>query len=358
VSDPGEVTSEASAEQLALSSARLDSIVEAFDGCESFLIQAHNNPDPDSIACAFALRYLVKRYTGHSAVIAFGGIVGRSENRAMVRELKIPLTPGSLLDYDAYDFTAVVDTQPGTNHTSFPEGFVPTVVIDHHPMRETSAGCKVKIIEPGYGGTSTLVAEMLLAKGIPIPTDVATALYFGIKTETLDLSRDTTEIDVRVYRALEPLADRRALSRIESERVPREYFSDLQRAVDRAILTADVVTSGLGRVRVPDMVPEMADFLLRADCTRWACVSGEYKDTLYVSMRTVDEEADAGVAMTSLLPPGASGGGHPSMAGGQIPLVGLDQEARREISRAFLQSFIDRQAPDAEGAEPLILADG
>ena len=104
--------------------ARLDSIVEAFDGCESFLIQTHNNPDPDSIACAFALRYLVQRYTGHSAVIAFGGIVGRSENRAMVRELEIPLTPGSLLDYHAYDFTAVCDTQPGTNHTSFPEGFV------------------------------------------------------------------------------------------------------------------------------------------------------------------------------------------------------------------------------------------
>ncbi len=355
MSDSDEITAEPREKERELAAARLDSIVEAFSGCESFLIQAHNNPDPDSIACALALRYLVKRYTGHNAVIAFGGIVGRSENRAMVRELKIPLTPGSLLDYDAYDFTAVVDTQPGTNHTSFPEGFVPTVVIDHHPLRESSAGCSVKIIEPGYGGTSTLVAEMLLAKGIPIPTDVATALYFGIKTETQDLSRDTTPIDVWVYRALEPLSDRRALSRIESERVPREYFSDLLRAVDRAVLTANVVTSGLGRVRVPDMVPEMADFLLRADCTQWSCVSGEYKDTLYVSMRTVDEEADAGKAMTTLLPPGASGGGHPSMAGGQIPLGGLDLEERRATSRAFLKSFVDHLAPDADGSEPLIL---
>jgi len=355
VSHTGEITVGPDEEQRALSAARLDEIVEAFTGCESFLIQAHNNPDPDSIACAFALRYLVSRYTGHSAVIAFGGIVGRSENRAMVRELKIPLTPGSLLDYEAYDFTAVVDTQPGTNHTSFPEGFVPTVVIDHHPLRESSAGCAVKIIEPGYGGTSTLVAEMLLAKGIPIPTEVATALYFGIKTETQDLSRDTSEIDVWVYRELEPLADRRALSRIESERVPREYFSDLHRAVDRARLTSDVVTSGLGPVRVPDMVPEMADFLLRADCTQWSCVSGEYKDTLHVSMRTADEEADAGDVMTKLLPPGGSGGGHPSMAGGQIPLAGLEPDARREVSRAFLQSFVDHLAPDAEGSEPLIL---
>lgn len=334
--------------------ARLDEIVEAFEGCESFLIQTHNNPDPDSIACAFALRYLVQRYTGHTAVIAFGGIIGRSENRAMVRELEIPLTPGSLVDYHAYDFTAVCDTQPGTNHTSFPDGFVPTVVIDHHPARADSAGCSVCIIEPHYGATSTLVAEMLLAKGIPIPTDLATALYFGIRTETLDLSRDTTEADVAVYRALEGIVDRRALSRIESERVPREYFSDLERAIDRAVLRGNVVSSELGRVRVPDMVPEMADFLLRADCTRWSCVTGEYKDTLYVSIRTVDESADAGRAMLAALPGDGSGGGHPSMAGGQIPLVGLDRDARRAASTAFVGRFLELVDATAISPEPLI----
>lgn len=338
----------------ARAAARLDAIVEAFDGCETFLIQAHNNPDPDSIACAFALRYLVQRYTGHNAVIAFGGIVGRSENRAMVRELGIPLTPGALVDYHAYDFTAVCDTQPGTNHTSFPEGFVPTVVIDHHPRREASAGCTVCIIEPRYGATSTIVAEMLLAKGIPIPTDLATALYFGIRTETQELSRDTTETDVAMYRELEQLVDRRALSRIESERVPRAYFADLRRAIERATLCGDVVTSELGRVRVPDMVPEMADFLLRADCTRWCCVTGEYKDTLYVSIRTIDEAADAGAAMLASLPPDGSGGGHPSMAGGQIPLVGLDRDARRRKSHAFVERFTARVGSCEGTPQPLI----
>jgi len=337
--------------------ARLDAIVGAFDGCESFLIQTHNNPDPDSIACAFALRYLVQRYTGHNAVIAFGGIVGRSENRAMVRELGIPLTPGALVDYHAYDFTAVCDTQPGTNHTSFPDGFVPTVVIDHHPRRDASAGCTVCVIEPQYGATSTLVAEMLLAKGIPIPADLATALYFGIRTETQDLSRDTTEADETVYRALESLVDRRALSRIESERVPRAYFADLRRAIERATLCGGVITSELGRVRVPDMVPEMADFLLRVDCARWCCVTGEYKDTLHLSIRTVDESADAGTAMMTSLPSDGSGGGHPSMAGGQIPLAGLDRDARKAASRAFVERFLAIcKACDAT-PEPLIPPD-
>ncbi len=340
-----------------IAAARLDRVVDAFQGKERFLVQTHNNPDPDSIACAYAIRYLVQRYTGHTAVIAFGGIVGRSENRAMVRELDIPMVPGSLIDYSEYDFTAVCDTQPGTNYTSFPDGFVPTVVIDHHAPREESLGCAVCIIEPGYGATSTLVGEMLIAKGIPIPADVAMGLFYGIKSETQDLGRDTTETDVEVYTELEKLVDRRIISRIESERVPREYFFDLLKAIEGAVLSGDVVTSELGPVRVPDMVPEMADFLLRADCARWTCVTGVFQDLLYISMRTNGEDSDAGALMLRLLANRGSGGGHPSMAGGQINLVDQDAEGRVATSIAFMAEFVAetrRQGDDRE-AEPLIL---
>ncbi len=332
---------------------RLDRIVAAFEGRKRFLVQTHNNPDPDSIACALAVRHLVQRYTGHDAVIAFGGIIGRSENRAMVRELGVPLMPAPLIDYDDYDFTAVCDTQPGTNYTSFPPGFVPTVVIDHHPAREASAGAEVAIIEPGYGATSTLVGEMLLAKAIPIPTDLATALFYGIKSETRDLVRDTTLTDVAVYRELEKLIDRKCLARIEDECVPRGYFQDVKHAVDGAQLVGDIITSELGTVRVPEMVPEMADYLLRADCAKWTCITGDHKGTLYVSFRTRDEEADAGAVMEQLMAGGrGSGGGHPSMAGGQVVAEG--PEAIAAASRSLVAAFLDAVGTDAAQPEPLV----
>jgi nanoRNase/pAp phosphatase (c-di-AMP/oligoRNAs hydrolase) len=333
---------------------RLDRVVAAFQGKERFLVQTHNNPDPDSIACAMALRYLVQRYTGREAVIAFGGVVGRSENRAMVRQLQVPLVPGSLVDYSAYDFTAVCDTQPGTNYTSFPDGFVPTVVIDHHALRPETKASPVYIVEPSYGATSTLVGEMLLAKGIPIPTDVATALFYGIRSETQDLARDTTEADVTVYRELEKLIDRRVLARIESERVPREYFRETLSAIRNARLHERVVVADLGQVRVPDMVPEMADFLLRLEGMHWSCVLGEYQETLYVSLRTTDPAANAGELIRRVVAGMGSAGGHASMAGGQVPMNSFTSEEKEGVKRTFVEEMLrEAGVEDLEGV-PLV----
>lgn len=301
---------------------RLDRIVDAMRGKERFLVQTHNNPDPDSIASAMAVRYLVQRYTGRDAVIAFGGVVGRSENRAMVRHLDVGMVPGSLVDYATYDFTAVCDTQPGTNYTSFPENFVPTVVIDHHhPIRELTKQAEVAIVEPGYGATSSIMGELLLARDLPIPTDVATALFYGIKSETQDLCRDTSPVDEEVYRGLAQLADRRLVSRIENEKVPRSYFREIRDTLERArVFRGLAVAAHLGSVSVPDMVAEMADYLLKLQGARWSAVMGEYQKTLYISLRTDDEDADAGAVLKGLLAQIGSGGGHPSMAGGQVAL--------------------------------------
>lgn len=319
---------------------RYDAVVAAFDGCRRFLVQTHNNPDPDSIACAMALRHLVKLHTGHDTTIAFGGVVGRSENRAMVRQLAVPMVPGALVDYAAYDFSAVCDTQPGTNFTSFPDGFVPTVVIDHHAIRPETRRAKVAIVETRYGATSTIVAEMLLAKGIEIPTDLATALYYAIRAETQDLARDAIETDVEVYRELERIADRRVLSRIESGRVAREYFAEVRAAIDSARVHGDVVVSDLGEISVPDIVAEMADFLLRLEGARWSCVLGEYRSTLYVSLRTSDTDANAGDVIRRVIAGMGSGGGHPSMAGGQVPLTGFLPEEKAAARATFVEEML------------------
>ena len=55
------------------------------------VILPHDNPDPDSMASAVTLKYLAHRFLEKDAYIALGGIVGRAENRAMVRYLNIPL---------------------------------------------------------------------------------------------------------------------------------------------------------------------------------------------------------------------------------------------------------------------------
>ena len=96
-------------------------------------IFTHDNPDPDALASALALKYLVHQLWHIQTRIVAGGIVGRAENRAMRRHLKIRLTHAERVPETALRATALVDTQPRAGNNSFPRRLIPTIVIDHHP---------------------------------------------------------------------------------------------------------------------------------------------------------------------------------------------------------------------------------
>ena len=58
------------------------------------LILTHDFPDPDALASAFALQHLVQSAFDIQSRIAYGGELGRTENKMMVRLLRIPLYIG------------------------------------------------------------------------------------------------------------------------------------------------------------------------------------------------------------------------------------------------------------------------
>ncbi|HXN41270.1 MAG TPA: bifunctional oligoribonuclease/PAP phosphatase NrnA, partial [Myxococcaceae bacterium] len=62
-------------------------------GRRSALVLTHDNPDPDSIASAIALAYLLERRAGVETKVAYGGIIGRAENIAFVKVLHLVLSP-------------------------------------------------------------------------------------------------------------------------------------------------------------------------------------------------------------------------------------------------------------------------
>ena len=85
-----------------------------------------------------------------------------------------------------YDRVALLDVQP------FHSPDIPThvdLVIDHHPRR-TNYTARIKDVRPRYGATSTIMTEYLLASDTPISSRLATALLYGIKTDTQLLGRD------------------------------------------------------------------------------------------------------------------------------------------------------------------------
>src|ERR1700752_2901625 len=202
----------------------LAGLLQVLEGPAPLVILPHDNPDPDALASAATLKYLVQSLLEKDAVIAQGGIVGRAENRAMLTYLNIDLKPVSELALEGDMQIVLVDTQPGRINNSLPHGITPTVVIDHHPAYASYDGVPFLDLREDYGATSTIVTEYLRESRLEVESKIATALFYGISAETQDLGRESTAADIAAAQFLAPYTNKRPLAKIENARVPRIYF--------------------------------------------------------------------------------------------------------------------------------------
>ena len=312
-----------------------------------WLVLTHDNPDPDSIASAWILAVILHRGFHRQVTIAYGGIIGRAENRQMVRSLRIHMSRVRDIDWRHFRHAALVDAQPQTGNNQLPKTTVPDVVIDHHPLRLASRKATFLDVRPGYGASATILGDYLLQSGIKFEPRHATALIYAIRTETQEFSREFVPADRRIHDELLPMADTRALGKIRTPRLPISYYSSLHRAVDNMVSVSTLAVSHLGPVRQPDIVPELADLLVRLEGKTWALCTGIHEERLYLSIRTTNPRGDAGRLMRRVLGRRGKGGGHGMMAGGW---VALDKAPRGDV--AALQDLLAAKLARALGKNP------
>jgi nanoRNase/pAp phosphatase (c-di-AMP/oligoRNAs hydrolase) len=312
---------------------RLDLLFEAVGDAGTMLILPHNNPDPDAIASAVALRHLLMQVLNVESEIAYHGIVGRAENRALVRYLGQPLRPLTEADLSGQPSIALVDTQPGAGNNALPAGSEVTLVIDHHTWQEQTAMAAYADLRSEAGATSTILTEYLQAAGLEPEAPLATALFYGIKTDTRGLSRGAGPADTAAYLFLQPLVDTQALAQIEYAQVPASYFRSFDATLRAARVYDGVVFAYVGLMAYPDMTAEMARLLLRLEESRWVVCMGVHQDLLILSVRTQSPAGEADELVQAIVGDEGTAGGHGPMAGGQIPLKGRDPEEVVQLLR-------------------------
>lgn len=295
--------------------ARVERLRRQLDGAERLLVLVQDDPDPDAIASALALRALLGRARAGATIASFGAI-RRPENRAMTRILDIEvdrIDPAALGRYDAI---AIVDAQPAFFEERL--GDV-AAVIDHHP-EETPARAAFKDIRSGYGATSTILTEYLRAVDAKFSPRVATALLYGIKSDTLHLERGATRSDMEAFAFLHPLANHSALRRIERPELPEAAFETLAAGIARRHVAHGVVFAHLGPVAYAELVAQFADLFLQMEGAEWSVVSGTVDGELHVSVRNVGYVRGAGDVVRQAFGALGSAGGHRAMAKAVIPL--------------------------------------
>jgi nanoRNase/pAp phosphatase (c-di-AMP/oligoRNAs hydrolase) len=323
----------------AVARARAARVREHFARADRVLIMMQDDPDPDAIASAWALRTLLGR-TKSAATIGTFGAITRPENRAMTRILEIDVEQVKPRAVEEYDKIAMVDTQPAFFEERLAEV---DLVIDHHP-EDTPARARLRDIRPAYGATSTILTEYLRAADVKIRERLATALLYGIKADTLHLERGATRADMEAFAFLHGHANHNALRRIERPDLPEAALDVLARGIAGRRLVEGVMFAHLGPVGYPELVAQFADLFLQVEGAEWSVVSGRIAAELHVSVRNVGYVRAAGDVVHEAFGALGSAGGHRSMAKAVVRVrdwraAGLPA-GEREVADAIMTRFL------------------
>ncbi len=304
---------------LASSTRQVHELLKAVQGCPRALILTHNNPDPDAVAGAFCLSRLLQERASLKSRIIYGGAIGRPANRYMVGALKIPMLQADKVKFRKDDAVILVDTQPGFANNCLPEGQAVTAVIDHHEG-EPHPDVPLVDVRTDYGTVTTIVTEYVVSAGVPISHRMATAICFGIKTETQDLGRESTPGDIAAYLEAFPDSDQPLLGRLSHPSFGLDFLAQMQHAIRSARMAQNICVCHMGPVEPSDVVAQIADFIVSVDVIDWVMCTGVYNDALILSVRTTDPKGSAGELLRHVVGEKRRAGGHEMVAGGSLPL--------------------------------------
>lgn len=285
------------------------------------LILLWGNPDPDSIASSFALQHLLQE-DARQILIASMGDITRPENQAMVEFLRIPMVKyePSLLIPGTAVFT--VDAQP----SFFSDGQITfDVVIDHHP-KGIPAACRIKDVRPNYGSTATILTEYFLHSRRKIPRRVATALFYGLKTDTNNLTRNVSEADIRAFRILKKYADENLIRTIELSQMPMAVLENFGVAIAARKVVGSFLFSYLGPLDNADIAVYIADFFMRLSGINAVAVGCRLPEKIVVIFRSDGFRTDVGKVAETTLQPYGTAGGHRTMARAELPIPNVQTE--------------------------------
>src|SRR5208283_715267 len=260
------------------------------EGAQNILILIYANPDPDALASALALKKILDTEK-RTVSIGYTGAVGRPENAAMIKRLKIPAFPVSEKEIALADVIALVDAQP----QFFADASRPRcdIVIDHHPLTD-KLPVRFADIRPNYLSASSIMTEYLRAASIGLTKNLASALFYGIKTDTRHFTGDFSNGDVEAIKWLSNKADKYIVEQIEFSQFSQEGLDYFSIALVRKIFMQGVMFSHLGPVPFFDICVQVADFFIRVENVSWALVTGVVGDRLVVIFRNNGIKKDAG----------------------------------------------------------------
>jgi nanoRNase/pAp phosphatase (c-di-AMP/oligoRNAs hydrolase) len=181
-------------------------------------------------------------------------------------------------------------------------------------------------IRDNYGAASSIMTEYLRAASITPSTRLATALFYGIKTDTDNFARTSTSADIKAFRYLYPHVNLNIIKKIESSEINKKSIAAFRHAFEVLQLVDDTAFVHMGEVTDADTLVIVADFFMKMAEASWCLTSGIHGKKLIIIIRYVGFRFHAGQVATRLFNKYGSAGGHKNAARAEIPLSTLKDQ--------------------------------
>jgi nanoRNase/pAp phosphatase (c-di-AMP/oligoRNAs hydrolase) len=284
-------------------------------------IVCHSNPDPDCLASALALGQIGAAAGIDERQIFYSGDISHQQNRAFVNLLDIDLQrfeSTTVQDREPDSLLAFVDHSiPGENNAVSPDTDV-DIVIDHHPAEDVEA--RFVDHREELGAAATILTQYVRTLDIDVDTDLATALLFGIRSDTLDFLRGSTREEYDAAGYLHEQADQGMIRQLSTPSLSGGTLDAISTAIDNRRVNGAVLISHVGRTTERDALPQAVDYLVKLEGIQTAIVFGLINDAIQISARSRDPRVNVGNILDDGFEDVGSGGGHYDVAGGEIPL--------------------------------------
>ncbi len=325
---------------------KLKNVVKSTNG--KIGIFTHDNPDPDSISSALALKEISKHF-GVDADILYYGEIQHQQNKAMVNLLGIDMIKADEVNLNSYSKFALVDSAgPGVNNT-IPDNIKISIVIDHHPAEEVNA--EFVDVRGDVGATATILTLYLQELKVVPTKSLATALFFGIQTETEEFRKNARTNDFLASAYLYPFVDNELLEKMEGPALSTETLDVLGTAIKNREVFSSFLLSFAGFITDKDTLPQAADFLLKLEGISTVLVFGILRDNVYLSARNTDVRINIGEVLKRAFRDVGSAGGHAHAAGGKIPLGIFGDVSDRDVLGKLVTQAVKKRFLIALGIE-------
>lgn len=295
---------------------KLNQLVEVLKNGKRLFIQMHNSPDPDALASAYGLQYLLAQ-KGLNADICYKGFIDKYNTQRMIELLEIQaINILELKDLGESDTIVLVDSQKGNSNIIDLIGNE-VATIDHHPIFKEMPYL-FSDIRPEMGACSTIIAGYFIENNIQIPMLIATALMYGIKMDTHDLSRGVSHTDLDMFCMLYKQADIGIVNKIQINTLQFEELIAYSNAIKNIKVYNNIGFSNAGFDCPDSLLGTISDFLLSLKEVVFTVIYSSREDGMKFSIRNETDYLDAGKIINLALEGYGNGGGHKSMAGGFV----------------------------------------